>query len=120
MAFTIKYDKDKDCILIKIQGELNLSLLQQLASKVSVMIKQVGCNRVLNDLRKAKLEENAIDIYSMPEKARNSGVHMMCKRALVAGRRIHEFKFLETVFLNQGHQVKMFEEVDDAWDWLLG
>jgi len=120
MPYTIKYNQEKECIEVVVQGELDLPLLKSMASDVSKITKQKGCKFILNDLRKAIPVEDVFDIYNMPETAAKAGVKQYCKRALVVGDHASEFYFLETVFVNQGHLVKMFENINDAEDWLFG
>jgi hypothetical protein len=119
MPFTVSYSKQKDYIVIVVEGELDLTLLQNMAAEVSKIIKRKGCNRILNDLRNAKPAKRIIDIYNMPKTAKRAGVTQDCKRALVVGNRGSDFQFLETVFVNQGHQVRKFEDIEAAEEWLF-
>ena len=120
MPHKITYDPKKECIRVEVQGELNLQLLQSMASDVAEIVKERGYKYILNDLRKAKIVESAFNIYEMPKTAKKAGVTHICKRALIVGDRASEFHFLETVFLNQGHPVKMFVKTEDAEEWLFG
>ena len=119
MAYTVSYDKEKDCIMVVVEGELDLTLLQDMAAQVAKIVKQDGCCRILNDLRNAKPSKSTTDIYNMPETAKRAGVTQKCNRALVVGNKGSDFHFLETVFRNQGHQVRMFEDIEDAKVWLF-
>jgi hypothetical protein len=56
----------------------------------------------------------------MPKTASTSGIDTHCKRALVVSEQSSDFHFLETVFINQGHNVKMFTDIEEAMSWLLG
>jgi hypothetical protein len=120
MAFTVRYNEERNCITVVVEGELDLTLLQNMAAEVGKMVKQKGCSCILNDLRNARPAKRALDIYNMPESARRAGVTQGFKRALVVGDRGPDFYFLETVFINQGHQVKMFVDIEDAKEWLFG
>ena len=119
MKYTVSYDKEKDSIMVVVEGELAMTLLQDMAAEVAQIIKQHNCSRVLNDLRNAKSTKRTIDIYNMPETVKRIGVTQICKRALVVGNKGSDFHFLETVFINQGHQVRMFEDMEDAKEWLF-
>ena len=55
----------------------------------------------------------------MPATATKAGVARDMKRALVVGNKSKEFFFLETMFINRGHIVKMFENINDAKAWLF-
>ena len=118
MPYTIDYNQEDDCIMVKVVGELDLSMLGRMAGDVAKIVQKQGCRRILNDMRDAKPIKSTIDIYDMPEMARKSGVKQVCKRALVVLEATDDFHFLETVFINQGHQVKMFTDLDAAKAWL--
>ena len=119
MTFKVNYNQETDCIMVVVQGELGLSLLQRIADEVSAIIKRVGCSRILNDLREAKPTQITMDIYNMPEAAKQAGVSYVCRRALVVTEETEDFHFLETVFRNQGHQVKLFTNLENAKTWLF-
>jgi len=119
MTFTTEYKPETDCIVVRVEGELDLALLQRIAAEVSKIVERVGCKRILNDMRNAKPTKLTMDIYEMPGTAKQAGVHEACKRALVVTDETPDFHFLETVFRNQGHQVRMFTNLDDAKAWLF-
>ena len=119
MSYKINYEKEGDYISIRVEGDFALSNLKDLAEDVAKVIEQHGCNRILNDMRRAKLTKGTIDIYNMPKIANTSGIKAHSKRALVVMEKSSDFHFLETVFINQGHIVKMFTDMDEAMRWLL-
>ena len=119
MPYKVTYEKEGDYISIIVEGDFALSTLKDLAEDVAKAIEQHGCKRILNDMRLAKLTKGIIDIYNMPKTASTSGIDTRCKRALVVSEQSSDFHFLETVFLNQGHNVKMFTDIEEAMNWLL-
>ena len=119
MPYKIIYEKEGDYISVTVEGDFALSNLKGLAAEIAKSIEQYGSNHILNDMRQAKLTEGTIDIYNMPKTASSSGIDTYCKRALVVSEQSSDFHFLETVFLNQGHNVKMFTDIEEAISWLL-
>lgn len=119
MEYTINYNEQDQYFLVEIKGELSMPLLQKLAVDVAKEARKRKCYKVINNLLGAKIVKSTLDIYKMPEIAQNAGINLSFKRALVVGDREKEFYFLETVFKNQGHQVKMFADFEDARAWLL-
>lgn len=119
MSYKINYNKEQDYITVTVEGEFTLSTFKELAADVAVYIERHGCKHILNDLRLARLTENTLDIYNMPKSAKQAGVGSYLKRAMVVSELSSNFRFLETVFINQGHNVKMFTVMDDALQWLL-
>lgn len=119
MPYSVTYDSETDCILISVEGDLNLSMIDGLAVEVALCLEEYDCRCVLNDLRNARLTESVFDIYSIPKLAMNLGITRSVKRALVVNGPFSEFRFLETVFVNQGNIVKMFNSIDEARQWLF-
>ena len=118
MPYTVQYTKECECILVVITDELDLSLLQSMAAEVAKLVKETGSRCILNDVRRAQPTAKTIDIYNMPQAAKKAGVEQAFKRALVVGTRAKEFSFLETVFVNQGHIVRMIKTIEEAKKWL--
>ena len=119
MSYKINYNKEQDYIAVTIEGEITLSTVTEPAADVARFAERYNCNRVLNDLRHAMLTDRTLDIYNMPKAARQAGVRSSLKRALVVSELSSNFRFLETVFINQGHIVKLFTTMEDALQWLL-
>ena len=119
MSYLVEYIKEKGYIFVEITGELSIEILGAMAKEVAEIGKNTQCRTILNDLRNAKLTNKIFDIYSMPAAAQKSGVAPVFKRALIVGSRAEEFNFLETVFVNQGHLVKMFSTPEEAEAWLF-
>lgn len=118
MGYSLKFDKDLNCVSVVFTGELNLSNLPDLAEKVAVYLKKYKCRSILNDLRKATVTSSSTSVYRMPEAAAEAGVGQGIKRALIV-KNLGDFRFLETVFVNRGNTVKLFTDIDDARSWLL-
>jgi len=119
MPYSVDYDKETDCIYVSVEGELNLSLFDSMAEDVARCLSECGCRRVLNDLRGARLMGSVVDIYFMPEHAMKVGITRAVKRALVISGTFSRFHFLETVFINQGNIVQLFDSIDEAKRWLF-
>lgn len=119
MSYKINYNKEEEYIAVTVEGKFALSNLKELAADLAGFIEQYGCSRILNDMRQARLTKDTVDIYNMPKSASQAGIGPRFKRALVVSEISSDFHFLETVFINQGHIVKMFTDIDAALRWLL-
>jgi len=118
MSFAVKYDKDTDCILVTVKGNFNLSILPLLAAEVKQLIHDNSCIHILSDFRHAHLTDSLANTYKMPDVALNSGICRNIKRALVVKEIEQNFRFLETVFVNRGNVVKLFDNLNEARNWL--
>ncbi len=119
MSYSIEYNKKKKCIYVAVEGVLELALFERMASEIAKIIKDRDCGKIINDLRNAVPPESSADIYFMPERALNAGVSRAIKRALVVSGSVEDYKFLRTVFVNQGNVVRLFDSIDDAEQWLF-
>ncbi|MCK5131565.1 MAG: hypothetical protein KAR40_05375 [Candidatus Sabulitectum sp.] len=118
MSYSIGFDKKIDCIIVTVAGDFHLSAMQSLAAEVAKHLNEHGCRCILNDLRNAALSEPSSATYKMPEAALKAGVSRHIKRALVVSDLSSDFRFLETVFVNQGNIVKLFVDIDEARSWI--
>jgi len=118
MAYTVKFHEEPGYIQVNVEGELNLQTLKGMATDVAKLAQEQKCFSILNDLRNANPAKGALDIFSMPKTAKKAGVDITFRRALVVGNKADDFRFLETVFVNQGHQVMMFPDIAQALVWL--
>ena len=119
MSYKINYNKEQGYIAVTIEGDFALSILKELAADIAEFTERYNCNRILNDMRHARLTEDTFNIYNMPKIASQAGVEPRFKRALVVNELSSDYHFLETVFVNQGHIVKIFTDFDAALHWLL-
>lgn len=119
MSYKINYNKEQDYIAVTIEGDFALPTLKELAAETVRFIERYNCKRILNDMRRARLTEDTFNIYNMPKISSQAGIEPRFKRALVVDELSSDYHFLETVFVNQGHIVKVFTDIDTALRWLL-
>jgi hypothetical protein len=120
MSFSVTYEDETDCLYVTIDGDLDLTLFKEMSARVGVCLKERGCTRILNDLRNALPTDSAGEIYFMPKQALDAGIARSIRRALLVSGDFSEYSFLETVFINQGNIVKLFDDIEEAKNWLFG
>ncbi len=118
MKYELSYDKEHDLIVGRVEGDIDPVLVKKMASEFADIIETSGCHKLLNDLRDAKITPSTLDIYNMPRIISKQGVHLACKRALVVPEASDDFRFLETVSVNVGQQVRIFTDPEAAIEWL--
>ncbi|GAB4265699.1 MAG: hypothetical protein Kow0080_06130 [Candidatus Promineifilaceae bacterium] len=118
MKHQIQYNPNLKCLMVQIIGEFDLLGLEDIAMRVAKLLDKHPCKAVINDMRQAKLTNDVMAIYNMPKLAALAGIKKPLKRALVVNKKSGQYRFLETVFMNQGHAVKLFESMDEAVAWV--
>jgi len=124
MSHTITYNPKAQIIETKTQGGINLKESEEIISEVLQAIRKHNCFFILSDYRESTLDLSTLEIYDIPKrvsaKTTLSGIseHKL-KRAIIAERESENFRFFETVTLNSGQQIKLFDNSDEAKKWLL-
>jgi hypothetical protein len=83
MSYKLKYDKEQDLIIGRVEGNIDKVLVQQMAGEFARLVMTTGCEKLLNDLRSAIIEHSLTNIWEMPKIVCSKGVPLRCKRALV-------------------------------------
>lgn len=117
--YTVTYQPENSCIMVVVQGVLDLPTFHNLVFDVAELVECKGCKRLLIDLCNAFPSESNLEIYKMPDAVECVGIGRDCKQGLVVGEKVAEFYFLETVFINRGYQVRLFDDMNAAYDWLF-
>jgi len=118
MSFEIKYDGDFSCLMCRMTGKIDLQLIEEFLVKLTPMMKNHKCSRILNDARSAELVLSSVDIYNIPKLFAQSGIDISVKRALVIADLKELHFFLETVSKNRSQNVKIFTDYDEALKWV--
>lgn len=118
MTYELSYDKERDLIVGSVEGDIDPVLVKAIASELAGLVASTGCRRLLNDLRKARLSGDAFQIYDMPRIVDQQGVPFTCRRALLISGPSEDYRFLETVSVNACQQVRIFDDLASALEWL--
>ena len=118
MKYDLAYDEERDLIVGHVHDGLDASLALKMSSDLANLIRTHGCYRLLNDLRDAEITSSTLEIYAMPRAIAKFKEANRCKRALVVSGRLDNYRFLETVSLNIGQQLRIFTDIETAVDWL--
>ena len=97
-------------------GSLNM------ARAITQIMRERRMTRVLIDHRNIdSVIGNTIDIYDRPKIFRLIGAILKIKIAeIIKPENLEHFKFFETVCINRGYQLAVFQDGDKALAWLLG
>lgn len=119
MSHELYYDSDIDCVILRVQGEVTMGSIRKIAPQAGSMCAEKGCNRLLNDMSEATINISVVNLFDSPGTMDESGVSRTIKRALVVPPDFKEFRFLENVTRNRGHNLMVFKDIEEARKWLL-
>ena len=119
MPYEITYDREIQCITVCVLGGIDLPFVQDLASEVVRFADHNSCERILCDLREAKLKLTSLDILSIPKIVTKAGLRPWSKRALVISADRDKYSLIETASRKKGQKVSIFRSIEEAERWLL-
>ena len=121
MKYTTQYDSDHGICTVSVTGKHKRPgdsvLLQQFARDFG---KEHGCNRFLFDMTQAKIVGTTLDTLQAGTVPADTDKKQESQQiALVYARDLDEHKFLENVAVNRGYNVRIFDHIEKAMDWLI-
>jgi hypothetical protein len=120
MPFCVTYDSEIDCVVTTITGNMDRELIADFFTEVGKIATENNCERILSDLRGAKIAAPITDLYEMAKSIEDKGVQKSLRRAIVISKDHNDYTFWETACYNQGHQiVRIFQDYKQAKDWVL-
>lgn len=123
MKYSVTFDEPTRITVIKYSGMADASDIEEAACEAARYAQTHQCKKVLIDVSDMQWTLSTKNIYDLPKSMakamREKGIELgTFKRALVVSTQSGEADFLETVSVNVGQQVKVFDDVDKARAWL--
>ncbi len=126
MSYHTQYNLVDHLIEVQFHGHVTLAELQAASAEATRLSEEQRCFWLLGDLRAAThLALSLIAIYQLPHLIAKSAIAIglqpaRYKRAIVyKPAQGSQAKFLETVMINRAHNVRIFQDVDEAKAWLM-
>ena len=120
MEYSIHYNPELNCVFCAVKGNItSWSDVENFAAEVSEILSIHSCGRLLNDLSQVPLKMWDIGRYHLPDLIESVDIPRACKRALVIpSADIEDYRFFESTAVNRGFSIKVFLDMESAWNWL--
>jgi hypothetical protein len=124
MPYTLIYNPNSCIIESRIYGDFTLEEIREAVPKFAELIKNNNCRLILTDYRDANIKFSTTEIYNMPGVLAKvfgaSGINVFrLKSAFITAKRDKDPVFFETVTINQGQTMRIFDDIEEARNWLL-
>ena len=121
MEYTIEFDEAKEICTIHVAGRHKRPedslMLQKLARDIG---DERGYQRFLFDMTQAEIIARTMETYATGTVPADTDRKQVRQRiALVYVGDLSDQKFMETVAVNRGYQIRVFDKMDDALEWLV-
>lgn len=121
MAWTVEYIRERGVAVARMEGDMAEEDLLLMARELFVKAGEFGLKRFLVDDRHLRPVLPTATIHKLPALFCEAGLQKCEPVAIVhaedAGRH-QDWRFFETVAHNQGFNVKLFPDSDQALRWL--
>jgi hypothetical protein len=120
MPYKVTYDAERDCIVTRIDGKLDMPVAKEFLAELARVISTSGSERVLVDLRGAELTLSIGDLYFAARLPSEAGILDPVKSVvLVPEKDWPKYRFLEKAARDRGQMVRMLIDPDEASGWLM-
>jgi hypothetical protein len=122
MAHDVKHDLEKDLVIIKHSDHVDKDDLWNARLNALKLIQDHESPRILVDMRDINLTTTTMERFEFAQ-AHNKYFPTRTKIATVINKndpKKDDHQFVETVSLNRGFLLRVFEDEHEAEKWLLG
>jgi hypothetical protein len=122
MEWELVFHKEEKYIEVISHGIADYDGSLNMAKFITETMRNNRVKKVLIDHRNITgISGQTIEIYDRPKVFKLIGIILGIKIAeIINPKHIEHFRFLETVSLNQGFQFSLFQDREEALEWLLG
>ena len=119
MQYTIEHDEAAGLCIVQVSDShkrpADSRVLQEVARHVR---SERGSTRFLYDMRQVSVTGRTMNIFSVATTALEQGIKRDCRVALVYSECTTDHLFLETVAVNRGYCLRVFDDIAEAFAWL--
>lgn len=124
MSHTVIYNSELHIVESKLQGDMTVSEVEEIVTKIAKIAKEKDCRLIFIDFRKVSQKLSMVEMYRLPDRTKNIfaafGMNVsLYKRANVVEKDLGDYVFHENVMVNRGQNEKVFTDIDRAKEWLM-
>ena len=119
MKTSVIYDDAHGICIVRVIGTITDSDdVRILFSPAKPILEEHGSTKVLFDIHEAKIVSTTLETFYTAAEPETWGWKRNYKAAVVYSEITEDAKFLETVGVNRGILMKIFDNIDEAKSWL--
>jgi len=115
---TIAVAYERGIVTVAVQGRLTSPVVDELMRQADAALRAHAAQRLLYDLRRARLATSTLDLIKRPRVADELGIPQGRRIALLCSVRTPEYDLLVTAAQTRGHVLQIFTDGALALDWL--
>lgn len=118
MPYKIHFQKDSNCVILVLTGELNLEQARIARNELRDALTAHQCNRILIDETRVEKKLSVIDQHQFTTEYGSELPPDVRIAVVVRREQISEARFVENVAFNRGIHLRIFPNQKNAINWL--
>ena len=119
MEASVAYDEDRAICCVRVIGTVvDRTDVRSFFGPAQPVLEEQGSSRILFDIRDAEIATSTIETFYTAADPESWGWKRDYKATVVYSEITEDALFLETVGVNRGIQIKVFDDIDEAISWL--
>lgn len=110
----------EDVVWTSIRGKVDIALRREMLANALGQAKRSGLNRIVFDFRLARFADGIVGMHECVKLIAHSELPPGCCFALLCSHRTADIDYLETTCINQGINLTVFTDGEEAVHWLEG
>ncbi|HEV2112344.1 MAG TPA: hypothetical protein VGT99_13380 [Gammaproteobacteria bacterium] len=121
MPWSLEFTDGGRILKVLIQGRISSSEVSEITRESVAAVAKTQVTRIVLDCADAKMDVPILDVYKLPDLYSAQGLSHQVHAAVIMSRegyRREIYEFYEDVCRNRGYFVRLFEQEQDAWNWV--
>jgi len=121
MPWSMEFTDEGRILKVLIQGHMSGPEVSEMTRESVAAAAKTQVTRIVLDCADAKIDVPILDVYKLPDLYSARGVSRQVHAAVIMpreGYRRDIYEFYEDVCRNRGYFVRLFEQEEDAWNWV--
>lgn len=120
MKYTVSLSRDKRYVIVFVDGPMTTELALIVGKEATAFATEFNISAYLYDLRKSRNVQNSLRNYEFGYKDMESaGLNKSGQIALLTDSEDQSHDFIETIMKNNGYNVRIFKNEEEAISWLI-
>lgn len=121
MPWSMEFTDEGRILKVLIQGRISSSEVSEITRESVATAVKTQVTRIVLDCADAKMDVPILDVYKLPDLYSAQGLSRQVHAAVIMSREGYRrdiYEFYEDVCRNRGYFVRLFEQEQDAWNWV--
>ncbi len=118
MSHQMRYDADRQVVWVAFAQQVTVDDLLAATADALKLAQEHGTYRFIYDVRECSVEDSMASVYEIPSRIQELNPSPYNRIAVFYKDDVAIYEFIENVARNRGLNIRKFEDVEEAHQWL--